>query len=357
MQEVRGAHTYSEIMSQPEVWPEAVTAFKRQAETLRRLWQENRFDQIILTGCGSTHYLAVAGAALMQSLTRVPTRAHPASEVALFPDTVLIPDSRTLLITVSRSGATTETIEAVRVFHERTGGLVVTVTCDDSSTLAQQSNLVLAINAAQEKSLAQTRSFSSMMIVVQAMAALFAGWNDFSQLAGLAPLAQRLLSEYHDLARQLGENPAIDRFFFLGSGPLNGIASEAMLKMKEMSLSYSEAYHTLEFRHGPMSMVNEQTLVAGLISDDIVQQEAAVLRQMRQRGARILATAEADYRPDLPDGSHVVPLASGLPLWARPVLYLPVLQLLAYYRAMAQGRNPDKPANLTAVISLDPSMM
>ena len=99
--------------------------------------------------------------------------------------------------------------------------------------------------------------------------------------------------------------------------------------------------------HGPMSMVNEQALVVGLLADGPCEHEAAVLRDMQGRGAKILALAAGCDWPD------AVQIGSDIPEWGRPVLYLPVLQLLAYYRALANGQNPDQPANLTAVVSLD----
>jgi glucosamine--fructose-6-phosphate aminotransferase (isomerizing) len=190
-----------------------------------------------------------------------------------------------------------------------------------------------------------------MTVLVEALASHLAG-KDYQQLTGLAPAVERLLTGYGDLARGLGEAEALERFYFLGSGLQYGIACEAMLKMKEMSLSYSEAYHTLEFRHGPMSMVNERTLVVGLISEEAGQQEAAVLAEMQKRGAQTLAVYENDDHLNLGNSSQIVRLQSGLPAWARPVLYLPVLQLMAYYRAMGRGQNPDRPANLEAVVSL-----
>ena len=350
----RGAHTLSEIMSQPSVWESTLDAFPPQFPALKELWSARDFDRVVFSGCGSTYYLAMMGASLFQTLTGTPAQAHPASEIVLLPEVVFIPNADTLLITVSRSGETTETIEAARVFKKKTGNPVVVVTCYEESTLAQEGDIVFATEAAQEQSLAQTRSFSSMTIVVEAIANLLAGKkDDYGQLHLLIPTVQRLLNDYHDLARQLGETQAIERFFFLGSGPLYGIANEAMLKMKEMSLSYSEAFHVLEFRHGPMSMVDETALVVGLISENACHQEAAVLRQMREQGAQILAMSEEDYGLDLASWSHFVHLRSGLPQWARPVVYLPVLQLLAYYRAMSRGQNPDQPANLFAVISLD----
>jgi glucosamine--fructose-6-phosphate aminotransferase (isomerizing) len=142
----------------------------------------------------------------------------------------------------------------------------------------------------------------------------------------------------------------VERFYFLGSGLHYGLACEAMLKMTEMSLSSSQAFHSLEFRHGPMSMVDERVLVAGLFSRPSYSQEVKVLDEMAALGANTLALMP------LAAGSgatYEVHLAYHLPTWALPVLYLPPLQLLAYHRAVSKGLDPDKPRNLQAVIYLD----
>ena len=351
-----GIHTFAEITSQPAVWNKAVTAFAKKSEALKALWNTGNFDHVLFTGCGSTYYLALAGAALFQELTGIDARAYPASEIALLPDFVFLPTSSPLLIAISRSGETTETIEAMRVFRQRTDNPVIAVTCGSSSALSLQADLNFSIDEAQETSLAQTRSFASMLIVVQGIAALIAGRSDLNTLDRLIPTVTRLLEQYGALAKRLGEDRQIERFFFLGSGSLYGVACEGMLKMKEMSLSYSEAFHVLEFRHGPMSMVNEHTLVVGLISEEAAPQEIAVLRQMKARGAQIMVLSETKSDPSLSDWAHFVHLDSKLPRWARAVTYLPVLQLMAYYRALSNGQNPDQPANLSFVIALDKSM-
>jgi glucosamine--fructose-6-phosphate aminotransferase (isomerizing) len=195
-----------------------------------------------------------------------------------------------------------------------------------------------------------------MLIVIQAIAAFTAGRSDLNSLDLLPSVASRLLNDYLALAQHLGEDRQIERFFFLGSGTQFGIACEGMLKMKEMSLSYSEAFRTLEFRHGPMSMVDEHALIIGLISEEAHLQEASVLRQMKERGAQILALSENDYGLDWSSWSNFVQFNSSAPRWAQPVLYLPIMQLMAYYRAISNNQNPDQPANLTFVISLDESM-
>lgn len=356
MSDSAGSFTYQEIMSQQVLWSEAIKVFQKNADAIKTLYANQAYDCILLTGCGSTYYLALAGAALIQQFAGIPAQAYPASEIALFPKRVFVPGRKYLLAAISRSGETTETLAAVRSFREQTQNPVVAVTCASESALATRADLTFAVDAVQEQSVAQTRSFNSMLIIVQALAAWLGGAADLDALNSLEPALAGVFASHHALMRQLGEDPQIERFYFLGSGALYGIASEAMLKMKEMSLSYSEAFHFLEFRHGPMSMVNDRTLVVGLLSDEAREQELSVLHDMQRHGAAILAISEDDAADSVMP-FHNVSLKSGLPNWARPVLYLPLLQLMAYYHALARNQNPDKPANLAFVISLNDLMI
>ncbi len=152
------------------------------------------------------------------------------------------------------------------------------------------------------------------------------------------------MNRYHDSAREIGENLEIDRFYFLGSGVRYGLACEASLKMKEMTLSHSEPFHFLEFRHGPMAMVTPSSQVVGLLSETRRTHEKAVLDEMHALGARILSLGESET---------MINFDSRLPEEIRNVLYLPVLQLIACSRSVARGLNPDQPTHLNAVVSLD----
>ncbi len=341
-----GRYTRAEIMSQPDVWVDALAAFDPHRRPLQSMLESRAFDQIIVTGCGSTYYLALTAARLLRQAGRH-ALACPASELLLHLNSICIPGARYLLLSVSRSGFTSETARAQQRFKAKVGGPALTVTCDSHSPLAKAADLAIAIDAAQEQSVAQTRSFSSMAVVLQQMAAHLAGVNLADGYA-LPDYCRHLLERYGDLAQSLGENAAIRKFFFLGSDALYGIACEAMLKMKEMSLATSEAYHTLEFRHGPMSMVGEDSLVIGLISPEGAKQEIRLLDEMAAMGARVLAVGQTRI-----ENHQNVMLPADLPAWRAPVLYLPVLQLLAYHRAIFNGCDPDKPQNLSAVISLE----
>jgi len=123
-----------------------------------------------------------------------------------------------------------------------------------------------------------------------------------------------------------------------------------MLKMKEMSLTNSEAYHFLEFRHGPMSMATDEALVIGLLSDAARTHEEHVLSEMSALGAHTVGLRGV---PGL-GHEHAISFEDrDLPAWAVPVLFLPPLQLLAFHRSISKGLDPDNPRNLEAVVSLD----
>jgi glucosamine--fructose-6-phosphate aminotransferase (isomerizing) len=346
-----GSHTWQEILSQPQVWRATLDAFGADRAALQDFLAGDDFDRILVVGCGSTHYLAQTAAAILNACALVPARALPASELWLFSE--VVPTDRALLLAISRSGSTTETLRAAERFRQIGDGPVLAVTCYPSSPLARQADFALVAAAAQEQSVAQTRSFSSMLLLVQALAATLAGDEGMlERLHRLPGALEKLVDRLGDLPRRLGADLEIERFFFLGSGPLYGLACEAMLKLKEMSLSYAEPYHFLEFRHGPMSMVDARTLVVGLLSDTGLAEEIRVLEDMKALGGRILALAEDASTLSGWQADHVVELGSGLDEWLRGPLYLPTLQRLAYHRAVAKGLDPDRPTNLTAVVEL-----
>lgn len=339
----RGEFTRTEILSQPEAWADALDIVDKCQDGLKTIFNAE-YDQVLFTGCGSTYYLSLAAAALFQEMTGKIARALPGGELLLNPQMVAA-KGKTLLVAVSRSGSTTETVRAVEQFKKQNRGPVVAITNYGEQPLAGLADVPLVIEKGQEESVAQTRSFASMYVSATAMTMLTAGREDLrTSLRQLPEIGEKLMQNYAALARETGENLAFDRFYFLGSGARYGLACEISLKMKEMTLTHSEPFHFLEFRHGPMSMVTENAVIVGMLSEKNSRHEQAVLNEMQAMGGKILSLAEA--------GAQVA-FDSAIPESARAVLYLPVLQLMAFYRSMAKGLNPDRPNNLTAVVKLD----
>jgi glucosamine--fructose-6-phosphate aminotransferase (isomerizing) len=348
---LKGVHTLQEIQTQTEAWAAVLDAARVGANSWRAFFAQRAGDLTIFFGCGSTYYLSLTAASVFQTLTGQAARGVPAAELFLFPETWVTGDHALCGIAVSRSGTTTETLRAVdhltRVYNAQTAA----VTCYSDTPLGERSSLTLVSPKGHEESVAQTRSFSSMLVGCIALAGLARGQSEYvEKLATLPSLGERLMRRNQPLAQSLGENLDLSQVFFLGSGPRYGLACEAMLKLKEMSLTTSEAYHFLEFRHGPKSMVDEKTLVVGLVSEQAREAEIAVLREMKDLGATILILAEAGENMGWAD--QVVPFEAKLPELACLPLYLPVLQLFAYYRSVGKGLDPDAPRHLDAVVQL-----
>jgi glucosamine--fructose-6-phosphate aminotransferase (isomerizing) len=346
-----GIHTYAEITTQADAWADALHQLRVQADQARARWSEGAYQEVLFTGCGSTHYLSLSAAVQTQRLTGTLARGLPASELMLYPEVAQRRGVRALLVAVSRSAETTET---VRVAQRWTQNGVWCVSCYNDRPLNRAAALTLAAPKAQEQSIAQTRSFAAMLIMCHGLAALLA--DPKTTLAAWTPLpeaADHLLREHAALAQRLADPARFQNVFYLGSAVRYGLACEAMLKLKEMSLSHAEAFHFLEFRHGPKSMVDAQTLVVGLLGDRGHAEECAVLAEMRALGATVLALTPTPSALPAGAADYTVRLDFlPLPEEARGALYLPVLQLLAYHRAMDKNLDPDHPANLDAVVRL-----
>jgi glucosamine--fructose-6-phosphate aminotransferase (isomerizing) len=339
-----GEYTWKEIYTQPDAWRQAIEILHQHRDIIQQFVRNGNPSQVILTGCGSTYHLAKAAAVMMQEVCGLAACALPASELWLSPRSSHPPSEGGLLLAISRSGETSETIHACNVFHDHQRGQIMTIVCDPASTLSTLGNFNLIFPSGLERSIAQTRAFTTLYLGLLGMCLIWSGNEEkFSQLMHLPPACQRIIAEYHNRAALLGKNMDLDRIYFLGSGGRFGLACELSLKMKEMSLSHSEAFHFLEFRHGPKAMVNGKTLVVGLVSETNVSNEEAVLAEVRKLGAQTVSMGE---------NNTDVSFASGIEEVLRNILYLPFGQMMAYERSIVKGLDPDHPTNLDAVVKL-----
>jgi len=350
MSELKSTFTYEEILSQGQIWEKTIPKII-EALSVNCDWKKREHDEYLFIGCGSTHYLSSAAASMWSIITKKNAHAFPSSEVWLYPK-MCITAKNPALITISRSGETTETLNAMEVFREITTKKNISISCYPESEMVKRSEFSLVTKDAWEKSIAQTRSFSSMFIATQLLAGWFASDNILlAELKKLPSLFEDLLAKYKSLAKLLGENKKIQKFVFLGNGPYFGLAEECMLKMKEMSLSISQGFRLLEYRHGPMSVTTEDTLIIGMINSERQNEELSVLRNMKSLGATTLAIV--DKIPENRTGlDYIIEMNSGISDIGRAILNLPILQLLAFYRAKANGLNPDEPKNLSSVVYL-----
>src|SRR5574341_649751 len=296
-----GEHTLREIMEQPEAWGAAVRSFDGAIPALDRLFRDRDPDEVVFTGCGSSYYLSLTAAAVFQQVGGLRAKAVPASEILQFPGSVFVPGARPLLVASSRSGTTTEIVWALEVTGRR-GIATLGLTCASRSPLARPADLCIPSPRGRETSVVMTKSFSSLLL----LGLLLAAHRDASrglpvEIRRLPTLGRRVVKVALSLAVDIGA--AASRFVFLGGGPANGIAWEAMLKMTEMA------------------------------------QGAAVMR----------------IRDGWPGGGEAdvdVNLNVHLSDEARCLLYVAFAQALAYHRSVGAGLDPDRPPHLTAVVHL-----
>lgn len=339
----KGRCTLDEILTQSDAWAEALAEVGALKQSIGAIAQR-RYSRFIFTGCGSSYYLSLAAATFFQAMTGICAQAVPSGELLMNPEGHYAGND-THLFVFSRSGTTSEVIESVQTFKAAQAGDAFSLSVYENTPLESISDYYLPIRAGAEKSIAQTRAFTSMYVAITAITTLIAGRPDlFEEMKRLPDIGQTLLETSQPYAREVGENLDFDRFYFLGSGERYGLACEGNLKMKEMAITHTEPFPFLEFRHGPISMVDENTVIVGLLSESYRAYEAGVLDDAKKLGACIVSLSERDAN---------VSFDSALPEGIRNVLYLPPLQLMAFYRSIKKGFNPDRPRNLNSVVYLE----
>jgi glucosamine--fructose-6-phosphate aminotransferase (isomerizing) len=350
----RQSDTWKEILSESTVWQQVLEELNRSAIINAILAQSRKRRKWVFVGCGTSYYLAESAAYCWTLLTGQPARALPGSEVLLFPKIVQAEGTEIQAVVISRSGKTSEAVRAAAVLSRDLKVPTIGITCAENSELENGCEMTIVLRAADEQSTVMTRSFTSMLIASQYLAARAAENSAF--IADLRRLAEQFAPRIPVLAEQMEEFVATHTFadyVFLGQGAFHGIARESALKVMEMSCSYSQVFHTMEFRHGPKAIVGPETCLTFFLSDAAQDREAEVLAEMKDLGGVAIAICNraADklrWASDL----LVEYSFSGDELALLAAFVVPC-QLLGFFTGIKRGLNPDHPKNLTRVVMLD----
>lgn len=340
--------TLQEIQRQPEIWRECLQQLRQfDLDTLIGKFRPGQY-QWVFVGCGTSYYLAQASAASFTLLTGHQASALPASEILLYPQ-LSLPSAGTIFpVLISRSGHTSE-ILAVAESLKNKGVEFLALTCDGNE-LATMTSRVLQLPA-KEESTVMTSSFTSMLLAMQFAAARLSGKLEFVDALEQVPsLVEKCMAKYEGALEQFAQRP-FDDVAVLGQGALYPIASEVALKVMESSSSYAQYFHTLEFRHGPKSIINNRALVIGLIGEQSEHQEVRVLREMKELGASTIAIVNRETCAVREAADLVVELSSSLPAISLLIAYVVWGQLFGSFVGLAKGLNPDEPVNLTRVVT------
>jgi glucosamine--fructose-6-phosphate aminotransferase (isomerizing) len=354
--EVAGLHTLREILSQPATWRETARRFEQNPELLRFFQTVSPKDPWLFVACGSSYYLSQTIAAQWTGLLQTVCTALPASELLFAPGEALRRTGARQVVFISRSGKTTEVMRAAELLKRSKTIRTLGVTCSESSVLQELCTHTLKLPWADEKSMVMTRSFTSILLLFERLAAKLAGDAPLaSALDGLPGKTARWLAGNADKIRALGAGRRFADFVFLGQGAHYWLAEEAALKITEMSSSYAQAYHTLEFRHGPKSIASGETLITFLLSEAAEKEESAMLDEVKNLGAVTLVVANRATPALRRDSDLLMELGMDEPEFARMAMTAIPGQLLGLAVGLRKGLNPDAPKNLTRAVVLGSS--
>jgi glucosamine--fructose-6-phosphate aminotransferase (isomerizing) len=333
-------------------------------ETARRSKENGQLERVYQTfswqepwlfvACGSSYYLSRTIAAQWTKLYQAACTAVPASELLFAPEEVLRRTGARQVVLVSRSGKTTEVLRAAEWLRVNAALRMLGVTCSETSNLEELCTHMLKLPWADEKSMVMTRSFTSILFLFQRLGAMFAGDARIASAVNALPeKTAQWLAVNADKIRAFGAKRRFVDFVFLGQGAHYWLAQEAALKLTEMSSSYAQAYHTLEFRHGPKSIASRDTLITFLLSDAAQDDESLMIGEVGKLGAATLVVANRATPALRRDSDMLIELGLDEPEYARLGVTAIPAQLLGLAVGLRRGLNPDMPKNLTRAVVLD----
>jgi glutamine---fructose-6-phosphate transaminase (isomerizing) len=346
----RGAHSLSEILSQPQCW-EACLAELEKHHTIAEITKTfAHAPEWLFIGCGSSYYVALAAAATMKALTGRSARAIPASEILLYPE-LTFSSEFCVAVLISRSGQTSEVLKAAQVLRERDVSSIA-VTCVRGQELEKLAGMTIVLPA-DEKSTVMTRSFTSMLLALQYLGGRIAASQAFCEaLTAMPALFRKRLSPVQQQVREFVDRHDFADYVALAQGPLFGLSCEYALKVTEMSVSYAQFFHSLEFRHGPKSIVSPQTLIIFLLSEQGYEAEVDLLQEVKSLGGTTMVITDKADETVRSAADLLIELPLELPELARVAPSLVPGQLLGLYTGLKKGLDPDSPRNLSRAVIL-----
>jgi glutamine---fructose-6-phosphate transaminase (isomerizing) len=317
-------------------------------------------DQVLILACGTSYYAGSVAKYWLESIAGVPTQVEIASEYR-YRDSV--PNPRTLVVTISQSGETADTLAALK--HARSLGMTTTLTVCNvaTSAMVRECKFAYLTRAGVEVGVASTKAFTTQLV------GLFLLTLTLAQVRGRlsdAQEASHLKALRHlptAVAAVLALEPQIvawsqaftskEHALFLGRGLHYPVALEGALKLKEISYIHAEAYPAGELKHGPLALVTSAMPVVTIApNDQLLEKLKSNLQEVRARGGELYVFADADTRIESAPGMHVIRMPEHYgPL--SPILHVVPLQLLAYHTAVARGTDVDKPRNLAKSVTVE----
>jgi len=318
-----------------------------------------RLRRVVFVSCGTSYHASLIGRSMVERLGGLGAEADMASEFR-YRDAILGPD--TLVVAVSQSGETADTLGAARAAQER-GAHVLAITNVVGSALARQAQGVIYTHAGPEIGVASTKTFTATITACYLLGLALGlgrgflaprdGQKRLAELLEIPGLMREALAADGPVRALAGDLAACQGFLYLGRGVQYPIALEGALKLKEISYIHAEGYAAGEMKHGPIALIDEQMPVMALAPRDAAYDRmVANIEEVRARGGRVIAVCHAGDARMTERAEHVLPVPPAADLLT-PLLTVIPLQLLAYHIAVLRGCDVDQPRNLAKSVTVE----
>lgn len=316
--------------------------------------------KVHIVACGTAYHAGLVGKSVIESLARIPVETDVASEYR-YRSPIITPD--TLVIVVSQSGETADTLAALRE-AQKNGARVLAITNVVGSSVAREADDVITTWAGPEIAVASTKAYTSQLIAFYLLALHLARVVETQEqaaieeiIAGLHKLPEQVESILAQAAvlKQVAESMAHHKsLFFIGRGVDYAVAQEGSLKLKEISYIHSEAYAAGELKHGTLALIEEGVPVVALVTQEALYEKTlSNIKEVKARGAHVLAITNSGFEGEVAKSvDEVFSIPKTLPILS-PALAVVPLQLLSYYASLALGHDVDKPRNLAKSVTVE----
>jgi len=317
-------------------------------------------DSVLILACGTSYYSGSVAKYWLESIAKIPTNVEVASEYR-YRDSV--PNPRTLVVTITQSGETADTLAALK--HARSLGMAHTLTVCNvaTSAMVRECRFAYITRAGVEIGVASTKAFSTQLVglflLTLSLAQVRGHLSDEQEAAHMKALrhlpvaVQAVLALEPQVIAWSEEFARKENALFLGRGMHYPIALEGALKLKEISYIHAEAYPAGELKHGPLALVTAEMPVVTIAPNDaLLEKLKSNLQEVRARGGELFVFADADTRIEGGPGLHVIRMPEHYGALS-PILHVVPLQLLAYHTACARGTDVDKPRNLAKSVTVE----
>ncbi|MFC6335197.1 glutamine--fructose-6-phosphate transaminase (isomerizing) [Paenibacillus septentrionalis] len=317
-------------------------------------------NKVHIVACGTAYHAGLVGKSVIESLARIPVETDVASEYR-YRSPIITPD--TLVIVVSQSGETADTLAAMRE-AQRNGARVLAITNVVGSSVAREADDVLVTWAGPEIAVASTKAYSSQLIAFYLLGLHLSrvrGTQSSEQIAqvieALTALPEQVeeILEQSAVLKQVAESMSHHTsLFFIGRGVDYAVAQEGSLKLKEISYIHSEAYAAGELKHGTLALIEDGIPVIALISqEDLYEKTLSNIKEVKARGAHVLAVTNQGFEAEVAKSvDEVFSIPKTLPVLT-PALSVVPLQLISYYASLSLGHDVDKPRNLAKSVTVE----